>query len=84
MATFMWIFDMTFELIRLRAWYQNEFENVSNRDHLGIWNTIATRISLNSHLLVTVRQCQIKWSALKKGYKNICRILSGNRERFSI
>ena len=39
----------------------------------------AVRISLNHNILVTARQCQIKWAALRQGYDNIYRILSGNR-----
>ena len=84
MANFAWTFDMTYHLIRLRAQYQDDFENATNREHYGIWNAIATRISLNSRFLVTARQCQIKWAALKRGYENICRILSGNPSQFPI
>ena len=82
MTTIVWSFDMTQELIALRARFQDEFENSANRDHINIWGTIAVRISLNSQILVTARQCQIKWRSLKRGYDNICRILSGNREGY--
>jgi len=82
MTTIVWSFDMTQELIALRARFQDEFENSANRDHINIWGTIAVRISLNSQILVTARQCQIKWRSLKRGYDNICCILSGNREGY--
>jgi hypothetical protein len=82
MATIIWTFEMTQELIVLRARFNAEFENSANRDHIDIWSTIAVRISLNSQTLVTARQCQIKWRSLRRGYDNICRILSDNREGY--
>lgn len=84
MTTTLWTFDMAQELISLRARYRDDFENASNREHINIWHNIAVRISLNHNCLVTARQCQIKWAALKSGYDNICRILSGNREGFHV
>ena len=79
-----WTFNMTQNLIELRAEYQDDFENSANRDHIDIWNRIAIRISFRDQTLVTARQCQIKWRALRRGYDNVCRILSGNREGFPI
>jgi hypothetical protein len=75
---------MTQNLLELRAHYREDFEYAANHEHLNIWSIIANRISVNLRILVTGRQCQIKWSAMKQGYENICRILSGNPEGFPI
>ena len=73
---------MTNDLLSLRARYQNEFEYARNYEHMNIWSRIASRISYNHGTVVTGRQCQIKWNAMKQGYENVCRILSGNPEGF--
>lgn len=84
MSTFAWTFRMTEYLLELRARHQDDFEYAANFEHIDIWNRIATRITFNCNILVTGRQCQIKWNAMKQGYENICRILRGNPEGFPI
>jgi hypothetical protein len=84
MSTFAWTFNMTQNLIDLRAHYREDFEFAANREHSGLWSRIARLISQNWRILVTARQCQIKWNAMKQGYENICRILSGNPEGFPV
>jgi len=82
MSTFSWTFDMTQNLLELRARFQDDFEYAANFEHQGIWSRIAAQVSSNSRILVTGRQCQIKWNAMKQGYENICRVLRGNPEGF--
>ncbi len=81
-ATFAWSFRMTEYLIDLRARHQEDFEYAANFEHLGIWSQIASQISFNCNTIVTGRQCQIKWNAMKRGYENVCRILGGNPSGF--
>src|ERR1043165_1469417 len=81
-TTFAWSFKMTEYLIDMQARHQENFEYAMNFEHLRIWNQIAAQISFNCNTLVTGRQYQIKWNAMKQGYENICRILSGNPEGF--
>jgi hypothetical protein len=79
-----WTFRMTENLLDLRASNQEDFEYAANFEHSGIWGQIAAQISFNCNTIVTARQCQIKWNAMKQGYENICHILRGNPEGFPI
>src|SRR5262245_56876376 len=79
-----WSFRMTYYLLALRYKYQYEYEYDRNNEHMNIWNRIASKISYNHGTVVNGRQCQIKWNAMKQGYENICRILSGNPSGFPI
>src|SRR6266542_2367272 len=81
-SIFSWSFRMTKYLIDLRARHQEDFEYVTNFKYLGIWSQITFQISFNCNTIVTGRQCQIKWNAMKQEYENVYRILGGNPFRF--
>ena len=65
-----WPPDATLLLIRLRREYHAQFELAANRDYAAIWSTISLRIIIALNFIVTGRQCQIKWQALKNEYEN--------------
>ena len=79
-----WPPDATLLLIRLRREYQAKFELAANRDHAAIWSNISLRIIVAVNFMVSGRQCQIKWQALKNGYENALRILNRNPDEFEI
>lgn len=79
-----WPTNATLLLIRLRREYHTQFELAANRDHAAIWSNISLRIIIALNFIVTGRQCQIKWQALKSGYENASRILNENPDGYEI
>ena len=59
------------------------FCTIAIHDQKVIWNHISQNIN-NDHqnFTPTKRQCRNKWNALKSGYENLKRLLSGNLEGF--
>ena len=72
--TLEWTYGAALHLIRLRKYYHDNFEMVSNNRHRIIWTMIANTITTATGLAVSEAQCHTKWYLLKYGYKNLVRL----------
>ena len=71
--TFTWSLTAALQLIRERRALNNTF--ITNRNHTATWNQVTTNIFAATGFICTSDQCRSKWNALKRGYKNMERIL---------
>ncbi|GBB83494.1 hypothetical protein RclHR1_10200001 [Rhizophagus clarus] len=69
-----WPDDIALILIKQRQRHHQLFEN--NTHHLDLWTRIANYIRHHHQYEILARQCQVKWYSLKRGYKNLKRLLS--------
>jgi hypothetical protein len=78
-----WPRDAVRTLIERRRANQQLFCTTTIRGQKRIWRAIAVDIN-NAHpnFAPTRTQCRTKWNALKTGYENLKRLLSGNPQRF--
>ena len=76
---FSWPTDATLTLIRRRRVYQGRFATTAMGNQAAIWTLIKNEImAAHGNFRVTRKQCRTKWNALKSGYENLERLLSGN------
>lgn len=76
---FSWRNDATLTLIRRRRVYQGRFASLATRNQRAIWTIIRNDITAaHPNFRPTRKQCRTKWNALKSGYENLERLLSGN------
>ena len=81
---FQWTVNVAIQLVIERRNLHWQFERLANRDHNNIWTLISNRLFAATGFAATANQCRRKWRALKRGYENTRRILTGNEEGFPI
>ncbi len=81
---FQWTVNAATQLIRERRNMQWQFDRLANRNHNNTWTLVANRLLAATGFAATANQCSRKWNALKRGYENSRRILTGNEEDFPI
>src|SRR6266516_322170 len=79
---FQWMVNAAIQLVIEKRNLHWQFERLANRDHNNIWTLISNRLFAATGFAVTANQCRRKWHALKRGYENTRRILTGNEEDF--
>src|SRR5881275_2523675 len=62
----------------------SQFVQLRNSGHHAVWSSIANNIFNTTGLVVTPNQCRTKWNSLKRGYKNLIRIMSDNRREYPL
>src|ERR1044071_9528847 len=74
---FQWTINSSIQLICERRNANSQFVQLRNSSHHAIWfNTTG--------LVVTPNQCRTKWNSLKRGYKNLLRIMNDNRRGYPL
>ena len=81
---FQWTINAATQLILERRNLHWQFRGLANRDHNNIWTLVSNRLFAATGFVATANQCRIKWNALKRGYENVRRILTGNENDFPI
>lgn len=81
---FQWTINSSLQLIRERRNENAQFAQLRNSAHNAVWSTIANNIFRVTGLVVTPNQCHTKWNSLKRGYKNLRRIMTDNRRGYPI
>src|SRR5215469_5676265 len=82
--SFQWTVNAAIQLIIERRNLHWQFERLANRDHQNVWTLISNRLFAATGFVATANQCRNKWNALKRGYENSIRIITGNEEDFPI
>ena len=81
---FQWTILAAIQLIRERRNLHYQFERLANRRHNDVWILISNRLFAATGFTATAHQYRTKWHALKRGYRNLIRIMEGNEEDFPI
>ena len=81
---FQWTIIAALQLITERRNLHWQFQRLANRDHNNVWTMISNRLFAATGFAATANQCRNKWRALKRGYENSRRILTGNEDDFPI
>src|SRR5205814_7688030 len=81
---FQWTINSSIQLIREHKNANSQFIQLRNSGHHAVWSSIANNIFNTTGLVVTPNQCRTKWNSLKRGYKNLIRIMSNNRRGYPL
>src|SRR5439155_2740324 len=81
---FQWTINSSIQLIRECRNANSQFVQLRNSGHHAVWSSIANNIFTATDLVVTPNQCHTKWNSLKRGYKNLIRIINDNRRGYPL
>src|SRR2546429_9261814 len=79
-----WTINSSIQLIRERRNANSQFAQLRNSAHHAVWSSIANNIFMATGLVITPNQCHTKWNSLKRGYKNLIRIMNDNRRGYPL
>jgi len=81
---FLWTAQVTIQLIWECRILHDQFDRAPNWSHAQLWTLITNWVLAATGFAATVLQYQVKWNALKRGFKNIMRIVNNNPQGFPL
>jgi hypothetical protein len=78
-APFMWTLPAALQLIQERRNLNSLFApGHANRNHAAAWTQVSNNLFAATGFNATPNQCRNKWTALKRGFENLQRIITDN------